>query len=136
MVRTLTRTVFVSPPETLDDVRRGDPARRLDDVACQLSERPPARTGSLAQQGERVVHRELVAFCEDPVRAFDDDSRVECGLELPDGCLELGELLCLDEGLEGQPLDLLARGARARMAVGAVTVWAQVVSFAPLRLCA
>src|SRR5512134_1595886 len=98
--RGCTPTIVVRPPEALDDVRRGDSARRLDDVACQLSERPPARAGSLAQQSECVVHREVVAFREDPVRAFDDDSRVECGLELPDGCLELGELLSLDEGLE------------------------------------
>jgi len=53
-----------------------------------------------------------------------------------DGRFEFDELLSLEDGVEGQTLDLLLRGERAWMAVGAVPVVGQVVSFAPLRLCA
>ena len=128
--------LVVQPSDALDDVRGGDSARRLDHVPREFSQRPPACAGSIAQQGECLIDREVVAFGEDPVGAFDDETRVERALELPHACFEFEELLSLKEGVEGQPLDLLRRRERAWMAVGAVRVWVKVVSFAPLRLCA
>jgi hypothetical protein len=52
----------------------------VDDGAGQFGEPAVVGAGGGAEQGERLVHLDVVTFGDDAFSPFNDDTAVECGL--------------------------------------------------------